>query len=273
MLLAAASVLALAGCGTSTGDAGGLSTDRIEGHWVFVSGDSADGPISAMPGHAITLEMDVNGNEGAVGGQGACNNYGVEVAYNGGRIDVGEMTSTLRDCLPEGLVDLDVAYAEALAGVDHAERSDDSLVLTGPQTVLRFAPLPPVKVSEIIGVPWVLDGVVEGDVLAAESPVSSPVGDPAVLEISEDGTLSGSLGCRTFEGDWLDVYGRLVTTRLTTGRSPEGKGCALGNDGPTPLGTQDAAITNVLSSFVPTVDGDRLLLQGKFGQGLVYRRA
>lgn len=273
MLLAALAVLALAGCGTATTSAGGRSTDRIEGHWIFVSGESADGPIFALPGHAITLELDVNGNEGAVGGQGACNDYGVDVSYDDGRIEVGEMTSTLMGCLPEALVDLDVAYAEALSAVEHAERGDDSLVLTGSETVLRFEPLPPVEISKIVGVRWVLEGVVAGDVLAPESTVSSPVGDPAFLEISADGILSGSLGCRTFEGDWLDVHGRIVTTRLATGRSREGKGCALGSDGPTPLGTQDGTITTVLSSFVPTVDGDRLLLQGKFGQGLVYRRA
>ena len=70
------------------------------------------------------------------------------------------------------------------------------LVLTSDAGELRFTPVPPVPEAELVGTRWVLETVAQGGT------ASAAVGEPAVLELREDGTATFSTGCQTMTGTW-----------------------------------------------------------------------
>jgi len=90
-----------------------------------------------LEANPITLRV-----EGAnVSGSSACNQYGGVVTIEGSTIAFGDLASTLMGCEPEVMAP-ESAYTEALTQIDTVSLEGDELVLTGPDTNLRFAPDP-----------------------------------------------------------------------------------------------------------------------------------
>ena len=135
-------------------------------------------------------------------------------------------------------------------------RDGDELVARGDGVELRFAGLPPPPTADLVGTTWVLETVLVGDVAA------SPVGEPATLELNEDGTFTGSTGCRTFSGDWIEQGDQIQAPSLAMDDTT----C------PAELSDQDDHVVSVIGDgFIPTIDGDLLTLMDPGGIGLVYR--
>lgn len=125
---------------------------------------------------------------------------------------------------------------------------------------MRFRPAPgscpPEPEGTSTGTRWVLETVVDGPT------ASSTTGEPATLELSGGGTLTGSTGCRALTGSF-ETEGDVV--RLTELRAgPE--------ECPADVEAQDRHVLSVLGDgFRVSVDGARLTLTGSGGRGLVYR--
>ena len=84
---------------------------------------------------------------------------------------------------------------------------------------------------------------------------------PAYLIIKGDGTLIGSTGCRSLRGKWTE-------------RGDEIHFIAFSADGdcPTKLRQQDRHVVNELGDgFRVEINGNRLIVTGRFGGGLAYR--
>ena len=135
-------------------------------------------------------------------------------------------------------------------------RDGDELVARGDGVELRFAGLAPPPTAELVGTTWVLETVLVGDVAA------SPMGEPATLELNEDGTFTGSTGCRTFSGDWMEQGDQIQAPSWAMDDTT----C------PAELSDQDGHVVSVIGDgFIPTIDGDLLTLMDPGGIGLVYR--
>ncbi len=246
LLLLTALALATAACG----DVGENVSGSAMGAWELESGRLQGTAIEIVPGFRITLTLE----PGQVGGRSGCNSYGGAVAINATSIEFGEISHTLVGCEPPVMA-AEQAYLAALLASDSIERAGDGLVLTGPDSVLRFRLLPPVPTAELVGQEWVLESLIEGDV------VSSVGGEPATLLLGTDGSLTGSTGCRTLTGTYVLSGDQVNATRLAADGmcSPD-------------LADQDGHVIEVIGDgFTAVIDGDRLQLSSIGEMGLVYR--
>ena len=122
----------------------------------------------------------------------------------------------------EPVMAAEAAYTAAIAGVDNGGEGGE-LVLSGPNVELRFSALTPPPTASVVDTVWVLETLFVGDV------ASSPVGQPATLELRADGTFSGSTGCRSFSGQWLERGSRSSRPRsawmgwMSGGSQPAGQ--------------------------------------------------
>jgi heat shock protein HslJ len=158
-------------------------------------------------------------------------------------------------CVDDRVMASESAYLAALARVATAARNGASLVLSGPQVELRFALVPPVPNASLTGTVWLLDSLISGDA------VSSTVGGRVTLELSPDGLISGSTGCREFSGTY-SINGNQVQVTLDP---YDTVGCAEG------VADQDAHVLAVISNeFSIAISGTTLTLNVG-NKGLSYR--
>lgn len=243
----------LAACGSAGAPTPSPSDEAFdpEGSWQLTSGRAGGAEIPIVEDHPITLTIE--GSE--IGGTSACNTYGGRLTVTDGRLEITDLGMTMMGC-EEPVMAAEGAYASALAGVESIGGEGDELVLRGPDVELRFAALAPPPTSELIDTTWVLETVFVGDVAA------STVGERATLELRTDGSISGSTGCRSFTGTWIEAGEQIAAPTLTM----DGSEC------PADLTSQDDHVVSVIGDgFVPSVVGDLLTLTDPGGVGLVYR--
>lgn len=238
----------LAACGggaaTSPGTTDIAAPIDPDGDWELVEGT----PIVA--GFPITLAI----SGGEVSGRAACNSYFGVAAFDGTTATFGEFGATAMGCEPEVMA-AESAFLTALGMVEGFAVTTDDLTLSTPLGDLIFRRVEPVPTADLVGTTWVLETLVEGDA------ASSVGGDPATLLLSADGTLTGSTGCRTLTGTWIDSGGVIVVPTL-----------AAEGECPDDLSSQDSLVTTVVGDeFRTVVDGNVLSLTSMGGDALVYR--
>ncbi|HET9755954.1 MAG TPA: META domain-containing protein [Candidatus Limnocylindrales bacterium] len=222
----------------------------VTGAWQMSSG-SIDGVALAV-GDDSPITLSVTGTQ--ISGRSACNNYGGEIAFQEGRPRFILTSSTQMACA-EPVMAVEAAFTAVLPRVVGAARDGDRLTLTGPGVELLFDRIPPVPLAQLLGTDWVLDSIVAGEV------VSNVAGDPATLRLDADGTFTGSTGCRTFSGRWVEANGGIRPTDLGMDQA----------ECPPDLAGQDGHVVGVLGGYRVTIDGRTLTLTGDRGDGLIYR--
>ncbi len=248
--LAVCSVLAIVLSACALDGAGGSAEIAAQGSWQLASGTVRDDPVPLVAGFRVTITID--GDRAT--GRAACDRYGGTVRIDGDFLSLGEIGATQIGCRPAVMAS-EEAYFSALQLVNTVARDGQALVLFGPETVLRFSPLPPVPEAALVGDPWLLESIIEGD-------TSTPArGRQAMLEPRADGTLSGSTGCRQLTGTYVVEGDEILATELAA----EGQ-C------PKELTSQDAHVIAVLGDgFTAAIEGDQLTLISMGNLGLVYR--
>lgn len=247
-------LLVLAACGSPAASAlPSASTDADpSGAWQLATATVDGQGLQLLDDHPITAVIEAS----TIGGRSACNEYfgRFEVAGEGSRID--GLGGTDMACGPDEVMALEQAYLAALGRVRTVELIGGQLALRGDALDLRFDRLPEPPVAELVDTTWVLETVFVGDV------ASPPGGEPATLELLADGSFSGSTGCRTFTGRWIEFGAQVQAPELRMGEI----------DCPAELAGQDSHVVSVIGDgFVPTIEGDLLTLVDPGGVGLVYR--
>ncbi|MCW2743100.1 MAG: uncharacterized protein JWR45_3522 [Blastococcus sp.] len=230
----------------------------LAGGWSLVEGTSGDEPLLLPEQARATIEFSAGSR---VGGTSFCNGYGGRYELDGGVLRLQDIASTAMGCAgPVGAAE--GAYLDVLlTGPLQAGVEGDRLVLGGDRGTLTFHRLPPVPTTELVGTRWVLESRVEGRT------ASAAVGEPAVLELREDGSFTASTGCRTLEGSW-QATGDSV---LLGDYAYDTVGCAP------PLERQDLQLTAALGQgFQVSIEGDVLTLgdvdsRGAEDVSFVYR--
>ena len=221
----------------------------LDGEWILTGGTHDGAAVGPIEGTTVTLR--IAGDE--VGGIAACNHYGGTISRDGATISIGALSMTEMGC-EEPIMALESAYLAALADVDTASRVGDVLTLSGSGVELDFDLVPPEADAGLVGTEWLLESQVSGDAVA------SVLGE-ATLVFSEDGTVTGSTGCRSFSADYeLDGTTLRIGDFVTDMRA-----CA--DD----LGGQDTFILDLLGSDLTiSIEGGRLSLRSG-DLGLDYR--
>jgi heat shock protein HslJ len=246
--------LALAACGAQQ-----VPTDEppeidVEGTWRLTSGRVDGRAVAMVEDWPITLTVEGSSISGTAG----CNGYGARLVGRNGAIGVdGDgIASSAMACEPDAVMDAEAAYLAALGTLTAITVDGDELVVTGPDVELRFEAVPPVNTAALVGTRWVLETIVVGDVA---QPV---VGEPATLEMGDDGTVTGSTGCRSFTGTWTEADGRILLTSMAM----DGSEC------PAALVDQDNLVVSLVGDgFRPTIEGDMLTLVDPGSLSGVYR--
>jgi heat shock protein HslJ len=224
-----------------------------EGAWRLVDGTADGRALPVVAGSEPTLTI----SGGEASGRAGCNLYGGTISIDGDRVRFSALQMTEMAC-DEPRMSSEAAYLAALAEVATASRSGDRLVLGGETVELRFELVPPQPDQSLVGVNWVLESLVDGEVAA------SVAGEPATLRIEEDGHVSGSTGCRGFTARASVDGARMVVSELVT----DDRACAA------ELVGQDEHVLAVLDGEVMvSISGDQLSLTGRDRLGLDYRAA
>jgi heat shock protein HslJ len=236
---------------TACADPDGQSDDPTAIAWELVSGSVDGSGIPVVDGHPITLSF----TDETAGGTAACNGYGGSFAISGADMSFSNLGWTEMACVPETVMESEAMYLEALPQVSEFSMTEDELTLRGEGVELTYKALPPVPASELTGTVWVLDTLVQGD------SVTSPAGERATLELFTDGSMLGSTGCRTLDGNYTVSGAELVMTEM----SAHGE-C------PAELEEQDNHVVTVLGDgFRVAIEGEALSLTAPGGKGLTYR--
>jgi heat shock protein HslJ len=231
------------------------AAETLGGDWLLTSGTIDTLPVVLVDGWNVSLSVD--GTD--IGGTAACNGYGGSAAIGDGTFSIGELSWTEMGCEP-AVMDLEQAYLRALSAVTAFVVADDVLTLSGPATELKFELLAPVPDTEIVGTTWVLDTVIEGDAAS-----NSPIMNAATLTLHDDGTLSGSTGCRLLEGEWVIAGAEIVFTSFSAVDDPLAGVCAPDSE------ALDGFVIGVLGDgFSVDVDGPRMTLMAQGNEGLSY---
>lgn len=261
LLLPLVLAVVVASCGgrvdVSGDENAGHGSDAPTGSWQLVEGRGPDGPIPIPDDHAITLTFE---DQGGIGGTAACNHYFGEVAIDGDAITISGVGQTEMGCFPQEVMDAERSYLVALPEVTTYEQTGDRLVLNGPDAELVYERLAPPPTAELTGTRWELDSLIHGN--GPDGAVSSVMSE-GHLVLHEDGTLTGSTGCRELTGEWVESADTIQATSLAA----DGE-CAAD------LRAQDAQVVEILERFRAEVDGQRLTLTSPDGSsGLGYRVA
>ena len=134
-LAAAAAALTLMSACSTPSESGDLKDFSIEGAWTLASGSGPDGDIAPVADAPIKLEVD---GAGKASGNGGCNNLILgDVAVEGTKVSFGMVGSTMMAC-DEAIMKVETAYIGALEKVAEGSIDEGQLVLTGPDTELRY---------------------------------------------------------------------------------------------------------------------------------------
>jgi heat shock protein HslJ len=192
-----------------------------------------------------------------VAGTAACNSYGGNAQIEGDSFRVADgLSMTEMGCAPN-VMDSEAAYLDALTRVNTIARDGETLTLAGPETELRFEFLPPPPTAHLTDTRWRLESLIEGT--GPEGIVTSAA--PAQLVLRNNGALSGSTGCRDFDGEWIERSDEILFTQLAASGS-----CRAD------LQEQDGHVLGVLGDgFTAHIEGQTLTILSRGDLGLQYR--
>jgi len=131
----------------------------------------------------------------AVAGNASCNQYFGAYEIDGSSISFGQLASTEMFCGDPGVMDQEMTYLAALAAVDTWSMDGETLTLSSGDTpLLEFAAIS----QDLAGSSW--------DLLAYNNGTggfqSTIIDVPVTALFAEDGALSGSAGCNTYNATW-----------------------------------------------------------------------
>ncbi len=238
----------------AVGDDSGEEPDgdtSLDGAWILVDSMVDGAPLALLDDYPVTMNID----NAELGGRAACNSYGGDLTIDGSLFSVGPVFQTEMGCEPAPMA-LEFEFLSALQRIDTWTRADDTAELTGDGVKLSFEIVPPPPTAELIETRWVLDTIIEGE--AASSTINGA--DAAELVLTADGELTGSTGCRTFAGEYIETGGTITVTNLS-----------MDGECPAEFVSQDNAVVSVLEGEVTiAIDGPRLTLTAAGGEALRY---
>jgi heat shock protein HslJ len=188
-LLAALLASAALGCGGDEEDAAGPSS--LEGvPWVLASGVDVDGWEAVAP--SLTFE------DGQASGSSGCNRFGGSYTAEGSSLALGEIAMTSMGCPPPA-DGVERTYMEALQRTAGWRSEGEELVLVDADDaeLLRYRAASPEG-------SWVATGLLQGDAFT-----SLLGGSEITATFDEDGALSGSAGCNTYNASYTTDGGAI----------------------------------------------------------------
>jgi heat shock protein HslJ len=211
-------------------------------------------PKILVAGTRIRLDF----KDGAVSANIGCNQMGGEFHFDGGRLVVGQMSSTAMGCNAL-LAGQDAWLMQLLGSRPGVTLVGDDLTIDGGSVVVHLADR---RVADpdkpLVGPTWTVDSIITGEVVS-----SVAGGSIATLVFHADGTLDVNDGCNTGAARWVTVASGISVTELTLTK----KACPVAAD-------LSAAVDGTLrgGAIAATIQANQLMLRaGANGIGLTAR--
>jgi heat shock protein HslJ len=194
-LASSLALLGSAGLPTAAASSTGPSAEGVKGVVWRLTGYTVK-PAQTVPAAAASRlaagsRIDITFDDQRAAGSSGCNSYTGGYVLDGTTLDIKALAVTRKACAP-ALMAQEAEYLRILDAVDTAERSGDTLRLSGPAGVLEF-------VSEgeasLVGA-WAMTGYNNGK----QAVVSRKSATTVTAVFAEGGRVSGSSGCNTFSG-------------------------------------------------------------------------
>jgi len=242
--------LALTAC------AGGSAS--LEGkQWRMQSYRGADGQmLETLPDIKTTAEF----KDGQVSGKAACNTYSGPYKVDGNQINFGLMASTMMAC-PQEIMDQETGYLAGLEKASTFEVAEDSLKMfdADGEVVLTYTPIEP---ASLTGTNWMLTSYNNGK----GGMQSLVIGSEITAKFDDDGRMSGSAGCNTYNASYEATeetisIGVITSTEMAC-MDPEG---VMDQEVLYLAALQNAAVYNIRD--------DRLEIRDENGSGVAYYSA
>jgi len=153
--------------------------------------------------------------------------------------------------------ELEQVFLRALGAASAYSVDGGQLQITTPAGVWRFDRLAPVPTVELVGRTGVLDGYIDGESVSNEAGMEA-----AFIELQDGGVLVGATNCRALSGTWIETGSEIVFTEFSAdGECPGDAASDL-----------DSRIITVLGDgFSAEIDGNRLTVMSRGGEGLSFR--
>ena len=190
---------------------GGASLTATSWTLTALNGDKVD------PAIRVTAEF---GADGMMSGNSGCNHYNVAYEVDGNSISIGTAMSTMMAC-DEASMAVENAYLSALESAASYQIDGDTLTLAdaGGTDVATFSAA---KQVALAGTSWAVRAYNNGK----QAVTTLIIGTEMTAIFGEDGALSGSAGCNTYnapyqtDGDSITI-GPAASTRMMCAE-PEG---------------------------------------------------
>jgi len=250
ILVIALGAAALTACASKSGNLEGTL-------WRMTAYRNANGKmVETLPEVKTTAEF----TEGQVGGKAACNTYNGSYEVNGDQISFGMMMTTMMMCEPD-VMDQEMGYMAALETTSSFEVKDETLAMfnANGEVVLEFVVLKP---ASLVGTNWLLNSYNNGK----GGMQSVVIGTEITAEFGEDGTLSGSAGCNSYNApyeateDTISI-GIAASTEMAC-MDPEGV-----------MEQETLYLASLQNAAVYTIRDDRLEIRDENGSGVAYYNA
>lgn len=164
--------------------------------------DSTGATVNALPDSETTATFQ----EGQVAGNAGCNNYFGTYELDGDNLTVTVGGSTMMACEPEQLMTQERDFLAALDTAATYQIVDNQLQIADAsgETVLTFSELTPMPLT---GTTWLLTAYNNG----REAVVSVLTDTEITAVFGDDGRITGSAGCNTYQAPYEAVDGSSIT--------------------------------------------------------------
>lgn len=208
--------------------------------WRLVSFSNGEVVQSTLTNSLILVGF----RNGEIVGYAGCNQFGGPFVIEGETITQVEIARTARDCLQEGVIEQENTLIEGLTTATSYTIEGNNLTINHSNGSLGFAKVD--SPADSLGTEWRLQAF---DMGADAQPLVT--GTTVTLTFGEDGRVSGSAGCNTFNGPYTLNGTTLSIEELAQTRMACDE----------PILTQETNFINALRSARHTaVDGDLLYI-------------
>ncbi len=205
--LAMLTALPLAGCasdsGSGAGSATGATAPSLAGTSWELAEYAAEGEttLTAVPDD-VRATADFTDDQ--ISGSAGCNSFSGTYTTDGDTIEIGPLATTKRACVP-AVTAVESGYLARLGAATTFAIAGGTLTLSDAsgQVVLAYAESEPVALT---GTTWQATGINNG----TGGVTSLVAGSAVTAEFADDGTLTGSAGCNSYNGSY-EVLGDTMT--------------------------------------------------------------
>ncbi len=178
-------------------DSIGSAADMPSGNASSLAGTSWN--LTTLNGDDIAPPIRVTAEfsaDGMMSGESGCNRYNVTYEVDGDSISIGPAMSTMMAC-DEASMAVENAYMTALASAVTYRLDGDTLTLTDADAT-AVATFSETKEVTLAGTSWAVRAYNNGQ----QAVVSVIIGTEMTAIFSEDGRMSGSAGCNTYNASY-----------------------------------------------------------------------